>query len=137
MNQIEAPKNIEIRRDFEEEKQNPKYTYYKLYLNEEVIGIANYRLFNNKASYWYIDEFLTSKQHRKQGYGTLLLNYITEKMWSVQELPIHIYPTNQQIPKEDCIKWLVNRGFVEEPPLVTGQVFCILYFGKLKKINYG
>ncbi len=35
MNQIEVPKNIEIRRDFEEEKQNPKYTYYKLYLNSD------------------------------------------------------------------------------------------------------
>jgi GNAT superfamily N-acetyltransferase len=128
MYQIEVPKNIEIRRDFEGENKNPKYTYYKMYLNHEVVGIANYRLFKNEAPYWYIDEFVISKHHRKHGYGEYLLNYITEEMWSIQRLSIHIYPTGNHIPKEDFIKWLVNRGFVEEPPLSTGQVFCILYY---------
>ncbi|MCC5635312.1 GNAT family N-acetyltransferase [Nostoc sp. CHAB 5844] len=128
MHKIEVPKNIEIKRDFEAEKQNPKYTYHKMCFNDEIVGIANYRLFQNQASYWYIDEFLISKQFREQGYGTYLLNYITEKMWNVREIPIHIYPTSQQIPKEYFIKWLIRRGFVEEPPLATGQVFCILHY---------
>jgi len=127
MYQIETPKNIEIIRDFEGNNHNPKYTYYKMYFNDEVVGRANYRLYNNEAPYWYIDEFVISKQHRKQGYGKYLLNYITEEMWSIQKLPINIYPTSHQISKEDFIKWLVNRGFVEEAPLSTGQVICILY----------
>jgi len=122
--EFEVSINIEIKRDFEEEKHNPRYTCYKIYLKDQVIVFANYRIFNNQAPYWYIDEFVISKHDRKQGYGSYLLKYIIDKMWSEQRLPIHIYPTSQQIPKERFIEWLVHRDFVEQ--LWEGKIFCIL-----------
>lgn len=125
--ELEVFNNVEIRRDFEEETQNPRYTYYKMYLKDELIGVASYRLFNNQASYWYIDEFVILEQNRGKGYGSYLLNYIIDKMWSEQKLTIHIYPTSQQIPKEKFIEWLVHRDFIEQPPMSTGNIFCILH----------
>lgn len=124
--EFEVSIDIEIKRDFEEEKQKPKYTCFKMYFKDQVIGVANYRSFNNQAFYWYIDEFVISEQHRGQGYGSYLLKHIIDKMWSEQRIPIHIYPTGLQISKARFIKWLVNRDFVEQPPLSIGQIFCIL-----------
>jgi hypothetical protein len=121
------PEEIEIKRDTKEEEKNPKYTYYKMYLQGNEIGVANYRLFQNQHSYWYIDEFVISNQDRQKGYGIHLLKHIIREMWSKLLLPIHIYPTTDQIPKDQFITWLVHRGFVEEPNPNTNQVFCILY----------
>ena len=122
---------FEIRRDLEEEEREEsiyksKYTCYKVYLQGKVIGSAKYRLFKSQSPYWYIDEFVISKQNRDKGYGSLLLKHIIQEMWNKQKLPIHIYPTSQQIPKEKFIEWLINRGFVEQPPLPKGHIFCIL-----------
>jgi len=125
--EFEVFNDVEIKRDFEEEKNAPKYTYYKIYLTDKIIGWANYRLFNNQSSYWYIDEFVIYEQDRGKGYGSYLLKDIINRMWSERKLPIHIYPSSQQIPKEMFIKWLVDRDFVEQAPMSTGHIFCILH----------
>lgn len=125
--EFEVFNDIEIRRDVEEEAKNSRYTCYKMYLKDEIIGFANYRLFNNQSSYWYIDEFVISEQYRGKGYGSYLLKHILDRMWNEQNLPIHIYPTSQQIPKEKFTGWLINRGFVKQPPMSQGQIFCIIY----------
>ncbi|MBD2509807.1 GNAT family N-acetyltransferase [Nostoc muscorum FACHB-395] len=127
MNDNGLPEGIEIRRDFEEERLNPPYTYYKIYVEGEEVAVASYRLFNNQNPYWYIDEFIIFEQYRENGYGTYLLKYIIQNMWSKQRLPIHIYPTELQISKEKFIAWLVDRGFQIKPDRNTGHVFCILY----------
>ena len=118
--------DIEIRRDFEEEARRPKYTCYKMYLMGEMIGVANYRLFNSQTPYWYIDELVISANDRGKGYGSYLLKDIINRMWSERKLPIHIYPTGHQIPKEEFIKWLTDRNFVEQTPMSQGQIICIL-----------
>jgi GNAT superfamily N-acetyltransferase len=97
-----------------------------MYLNDQMIGRADYRIFNNQSPYWYIDEFIISEQFRGKGYGSCLLNYIIEKMLSEQKLPIDIYPTGQLISKKTFIAWLLKRGFVQLPPMKTGQIFLRL-----------
>jgi Domain of unknown function (DUF1902)/Acetyltransferase (GNAT) family len=122
------PEGIKIRRDPEEEEKNPRYVYYKMYLQGNEIGVANYRLFENQHPYWYIDEFVISEKDRQQGYSTYLLKYVIREMWSKLLLPIHIYPmSSPQMPKEQFIAWLVHRGFIEAPDNNTHQMFCILH----------
>lgn len=55
-------------------------------------------------------------------------------MWSERKLPIHIYIISQQISKERFIEWLVHRGFVQQPSLSTGQIFCILHPCELEQV---
>lgn len=59
------PEEIEIKRDRKEEEKNPQYIYYKMYFKGNEIGVANYRLFQNQHSYWYIDEFVILEQEWK------------------------------------------------------------------------
>jgi len=117
--------NVQIKRDLDAEKQNPNLTCYSMYLNDEIIGTADYRIFNNQSPYWYIDRFIILEQFRGKGYGSCLLNYIIEKMLSEQKLPIDIYPTGHLISKETFIAWLVKRCFVQLP-LETGQILLRL-----------
>lgn len=119
--------HVTIERDYQGEKNKPKYTCYQMSLKDEIIGFANYRLFKNQDSYWYIDEFLILEAYRGKRYGLYLMRDIIDKMWNEEKLPIHIYPTGEQIPKEEFIRWLVNRGFVQESDMYTKQIFCILH----------
>lgn len=125
--QCQAPAGVRINRDSNEEIQRPKYTCCKIYMHDEIIGVANYRLFDTQFPYWYIDELIISEQDRERGFGTYLLCYVIAEMWKERKLPIHIYPTGNQIPKDKFIEWLVHRDFVPQPPLPTGQVFYILF----------
>jgi len=119
------PEGIIIKRDPEEEKNKTNYVCYKMYRQDKVIGVANYRLFRSQNPYWYIDEFTISEQ--KQGYGTYLLKSIVREMWSQEHLPIEIYPTSLQMPKEKFVAWLVRRGFTEKLDLQTNILVLILY----------
>jgi hypothetical protein len=111
-----------------EENQVFKYTSYEMYLQDKRIGIARYRLYNTQSPYWYIDELLVfSEKDRGRGYGTYLLCCIIAEMWNERKIPIHIYPTDDQIPKNQLIEWLIRRDFVPQTPLSTGNIFYILF----------
>jgi hypothetical protein len=114
---IEIPEGIDIRRDSEEEENRKPYIFYKIYIAGQVeeMGIASYRLYDSNNPYWYIDEFLIAKSYRKKKYGTFLLKYIVQEMWGKKRLPIEINPSGLDIPKEEFIKWLVNRDFQKSP----------------------
>lgn len=126
MPKIEAPEGIEIRRDLEGEKLNPRHTYYKMYFNDDEIGVANYRTFMTTPPYWYIDKFLVLESHRGNGYGTYFLDYIVKKMWNEHRFRIDIYPTGDDEYKPKFVDWLTRRGFVKLAPMPQGQLIMAL-----------
>ena len=120
--------NVQIQRDFKEETKIFEqygfvYQCYQMYLNNDLIGRASYR---NKTSYWYIDEFLIFQPFRGNGYGTYLLDHITEEMWNTQKLPIDIDPSGLDIPKEDFIAWLTRKNFISITPFpaLPEKIMC-------------
>lgn len=123
------------KRSNEEENQEFQYTYYEFYLQNKIIGITRCCLHKTQSPYWYIDEpivdepIVFSKKNRRREYKIYfdILCCVIVNMWNEEKLPIHIYPTGNQIPKDKFIKWLIRRDFVPQPPLPTGQVFYILF----------
>lgn len=131
MNQVEAPEGIEIKRDLQEEQGRNCKTYcFKIYNQNKEIGVAIYQLLGKSQDLrWYIDEFVIYDGYEQKGYGTYLMNYVCNQMWSEIQIPIYILPAEWKMKKEDFIKWLTNpkRNFVMNPSFWPGKVFLTRY----------
>ncbi|MEH2088264.1 GNAT family N-acetyltransferase [Nostoc sp.] len=111
-----CPQGIEIKKgskhDYKEslgDDSNPDdYTYYNIYFEGKKVGNASYR-YNNSYACWQIDRFLIYEDEEGNGYGSCLLKYISQEMWSIKRSHIKISPTK----KEEFISWLIRRGFKE------------------------
>ena len=104
-----------------EELQQFKYSIYKIYLNDLEIGKSYYRIRRGYPD-WYIDTFLIEEMYQEEGYGTYLMNYICNQMWSEQHYPIRIYPVGSTEEKKlKFVSWLTKRDFVAISDTVPGR----------------
>ena len=126
MNSNKLPKGIEIKQDPEldygetidinpslkEFNRDKKYTHYSIYFEETKVGSASYRLikYQNGLTIWRIDIFkIEDEADRRKRYGTHLFNYIRQKMWATNYVPIEINP----VKVKGFYEFLTKVGFQE------------------------
>ncbi|QYX31296.1 GNAT family N-acetyltransferase [Sphaerospermopsis torques-reginae] len=132
MKEIKAPQGIEIKRNYETEKKNEvidkrKYFCYDIYYQNLHIGASFYKMKQDPEMHWYIETFFINEYYREKGYGSYLLKYLCNMMWSEKSLPIIIYPAPVNCKKEDFIDWFTKRGFVENHDILPGKIYYSLY----------
>ncbi|MBC5795061.1 GNAT family N-acetyltransferase [Sphaerospermopsis sp. LEGE 00249] len=132
MKEIKAPQGIQIKRNYEKEKKieeinKIRYFCYEIYYQNLDIGESIYKIKQDPEIHWYIGTFVIDEQYRQKGYGSYLLKYLCNIMWSENSLPIIIYPAPVNCKKEDFIDWLTKRGFVENHDILPGKIYYSLY----------
>ena len=120
---IKLPKDLIIEENYDDpydkdihEKHN--YLCYKMFCNEQVLGSARYKLMRGL---WYLEEFDAQLPNSKsnQGYGTLFLKFLVNKMLSEMTTKIYMQASYGFGSKsgEYFIQWLTKRGFEQDKEL--------------------
>ena len=82
--------------------------YFK---DNELIGFLAYKIVQKATKYLWIDEFIISKNERKKGYGTKLMDEVKKiaKEEKVNRIEFNCYAFN-----ENAIKLYKKLGYVEQ-----------------------
>jgi GNAT superfamily N-acetyltransferase len=79
-------------------------------------------LLKGQGHFWLLSNINIEKPYQGHGYGSRFLNYIRDRLWSKDALPIRVHPA--KAGSESLRKWYMMRGFKEEADNSTYLV-CI------------
>ncbi|MEM7331525.1 MAG: GNAT family N-acetyltransferase [Chloroflexota bacterium] len=69
---------------------------YRCFVATQKHLIVGYALFKSTATGFYLRQLFVSRDHRRLGIGTALLDFLFAEVWHEQELRLEVLSTNHQ-----------------------------------------
>ncbi len=89
---------------FQECLLNGNYKFEVLDSDGKIVGNAHIEpKHDRKGKFWHLEDLQINSETRCQGYGTALLKYLCDYLWSVDRLRIRVHPARGlEIPEDQA-----------------------------------